>query len=702
MKKVLKISSVVLLSFVLLLTISAVMLTYFLDPNKFKGKISQRFFAKTGQVLVINGDLKWSIFPWVGIKAHNLTYYNPPGFQPKVFASAKEMDVKIKLIPLLQRKIEVGNITFDHLLMNLVKNQSGKPNWANLTNTSKKENAPSNPENNHSAALATMTISSFKIKDGTIHWEDQQAHQKYTLANVNLNSRGIAFNQSFPASLQFVALDTNSQPIADVNLSSKVTIASDQQQYVLQKIKLQGNLFDKQYANGKIDFSSDADVTLDLQKQTLSSQTDFSLGNLTGSALVNGVQISKNPAFKGDIKLDAFSLKTFMNKLGKTAPAIDQVGLKTEISLHNSILKLNQIKLKADDSDINGQASIQLKNKSADFNLTTSEFDVNKFLNANGDANANSSTTAQTANTDLPQNITGAKKSNNAWRARGNLQVGKLLVKKFVLTNVTAALSYQNDIIELSPIHADLYRGEMNGNIVIDKRDNQKTFYTMKQFLNNVDLKEMLQQVADSEKLSGIANVTTTLSSVTTPSSSFLAGLNGNLQLLVKNGTLQGIDVTYQISRAHSFLKHFERTKIENTKETQFKELTASAVINNGVLDNKDLIISSDYLKVNGQGSLNLGKNDISYYLKASARPKLAEDNQLEKEIITYEIPIKVTGNLSKPNVNLDFAELTKILYQRQIQKPLQDHVGKNIENLKDNLKAKIKDKLPLNILDKL
>lgn len=701
MKRVIKISAIALLTLVVLISITAVLLTYFINPNKFKGKISQLVFAKTGQVLVINGDMHWSFFPWVGIKAHNLSYFNAPGFQPKVLASAKEMDVKIKLIPLLSRQVEVGNITFDHLVVNLIKNKDGKFNWETITKTTdkKSEHHEKNQHDNHANTFTKMSIGSFKIKDGTVNWQDQKDNQKYTLDNFNLTSKEIVFNHAFPLSIAFTALTKNTQPLADINFSTSLTIDPDHQQYLMQNVKLKGDLYDKKYANGKINFSSNSDISIDLQKQIFSTAMSFTIANMEGKATINGRQIAKDPAINGDIKIDSFNLKNFLTELGKSDAPVENIALDSQVYFNNSNLKLDQMHLKVDDAEITGRTNIQLKNKNADFNLATQEIDLNKFIS---DKSANKTDVAPT-DAQQPQSADAKPKaSNNDWRVHGNIRIAKLTVKKLQLSNVTSTISYQNDIMQLSPIHADLYRGEANGSVIIDKRDNEKTSFTIKQYINSVDLKEMLQQVADSEKLSGTANITADLTSVTTANTNFLAALNGNLQLLVKNGALQGIDVTYQISRAHSFIKHLSKTKVENSKETQFQELTASAQITNGVLDNKDLIISSDYLKVNGQGSLNFDKNDISYYLKALARPKLAEDNQMEKEIITYEIPIKVSGSLAKPSVNLDFAELTKTIYQKQIQKPLQDHVGKNIQNLKDNLKEKIKNKLPLNILDKL
>lgn len=423
---------------------------------------------------------------------------------------------------------------------------------------------------------------------------------------------------------------------------------------------------------------------------------NFALANASGKSVIQGKNILKNSSFSGKLNLDQFNLKDFLTSIGKPINTSDpntlqKVAALTQFEMQNSALKLNQLHIKIDDANVLGNMIFQLKNKIGSFALATQYINLTPYIPNKSQKETNPKNSQSQIQKSHPS-------KQNSWAFNGTIRIGKLILNKLELTNLTSTISDKNDIIEISPIHAQLYQGNANGNIIVDQRDKQKTFITIKQLLSNINVQQMLHQLANSEKLSGTANISADLSAVTTPNTSFLAGLNGNLKLNIKNGALQGVDVFYQISKAHAFIKRLSRTDISDSKQTQFNELSGTATINKGVLTNNDLALSSEYLNVTGKGTINLITKNIRYYLKALAKPKLAQENDLGKDITSYEIPIKISGTLAKPSVNLDISELGKMILKQQIAKPIKENVEKNINKLKE----KIKDKFNLNILNQL
>ena len=88
------------LGLALLIVIAVVGLQLFVDEAMVRDKISTTFEAKTGQTLALNGPLKWSVFPWVGIQLSDVTLGNAPGFGSEPLAIAKELDIKVAIKPL--------------------------------------------------------------------------------------------------------------------------------------------------------------------------------------------------------------------------------------------------------------------------------------------------------------------------------------------------------------------------------------------------------------------------------------------------------------------------------------------------------------------------------------------------------------------------------------------------------------------------
>ena len=68
MKSLSKLLGALLLGLLLLIAVAGFALTYLLDPNDYKDEIRSLVQDKTGYDLQINGDIGWSLFPWLGLE----------------------------------------------------------------------------------------------------------------------------------------------------------------------------------------------------------------------------------------------------------------------------------------------------------------------------------------------------------------------------------------------------------------------------------------------------------------------------------------------------------------------------------------------------------------------------------------------------------------------------------------------------------
>ena len=153
-------SIVTLLIFLIIMTMVA--LPFFFDPNDYKSDISAAIKEKIGRDLVLEGELKCSFFPWLGISTGKIRLSNAQGFENKPFATLEESEIKIKLLPLLTKKIETGGLVLKNVVVNLARNQQGVNNWDDLTQKDQTKAAPSSvPDSNkpsESDLLKTVAI----------------------------------------------------------------------------------------------------------------------------------------------------------------------------------------------------------------------------------------------------------------------------------------------------------------------------------------------------------------------------------------------------------------------------------------------------------------------------------------------------------------------------------------------------------------
>lgn len=227
MTKAFKITSITLSLIILLFVASIILVVNIVDPNAFKTQISDIVQKKTGREFAIHGHIGWSVFPWLGVKLEQIELGNAKGFGKQPFAKIKELDIRIKMIPLLFKQIEVGNLILKGLNLNLIQNPQGKTNWDDLTQPTEKPKAQkAKPtETAESAQLPTnFKISSIKIANSQITWYDQKSKQKWELNNFTFNSSHISENRDFP-----IEISTNikrNKPVlsSKFHLTSKIRI----------------------------------------------------------------------------------------------------------------------------------------------------------------------------------------------------------------------------------------------------------------------------------------------------------------------------------------------------------------------------------------------------------------------------------------------------------------------------------------------
>ena len=85
--------------FLALLLLVALAFVATFDANNYKPQIIEQVEAATGRTFSIDGDIDISIFPWIGLKIEGVSLGNDKGFKAKSFASIKQLDIKVNVLP---------------------------------------------------------------------------------------------------------------------------------------------------------------------------------------------------------------------------------------------------------------------------------------------------------------------------------------------------------------------------------------------------------------------------------------------------------------------------------------------------------------------------------------------------------------------------------------------------------------------------
>ncbi len=119
MGKLLRVILYLLGGLLLLIVATAIIVPLVVDPNDFKDEIAQVVESKTGRGLAIEGDLGLSVFPWLGLEIGPTSLSNAPGFSEAPFAQMDAVEVRVKLMPLLRKELEMDTVLLKGLRLSL-------------------------------------------------------------------------------------------------------------------------------------------------------------------------------------------------------------------------------------------------------------------------------------------------------------------------------------------------------------------------------------------------------------------------------------------------------------------------------------------------------------------------------------------------------------------------------------------------------
>lgn len=86
---------------VALLALLLVSVWLFVNPNSYKPRIAAAVKEAAGRNLVLQGDIRLSVFPWIALQLGPASLGNSPGFGALPFASFKHATFRARLLPLL-------------------------------------------------------------------------------------------------------------------------------------------------------------------------------------------------------------------------------------------------------------------------------------------------------------------------------------------------------------------------------------------------------------------------------------------------------------------------------------------------------------------------------------------------------------------------------------------------------------------------
>lgn len=664
-----------------------------LNPNDFKPDITRLIKEKSGLDVVFDGDLKLSMFPWIGVTTGKLLINGKSGLNNPSLMTIDNCDIKVKLLPLLKQKLEVNTVTLDGLKLNLLKDKQGVNNWADLfavTPPAPVAGANAIPNNQNAAPqpiLAALTVGGFNIHNAEISWQDQQSGQHLELKNLQLTADKFAFGE--PVNMNLAMTVSGNVIKFPGSVSNTVTLRVDEQlnNFEFKDSHWQWNGINTATSGQTLALNINVPFTkLDVKQQTLeSSGLQVETGDIKLDVTIKAEHILEHPGFSGSAITQPFNPSKVMQNWGITPPVMRDVTALTNLAMsfqfkgNANQIDFTSVDATLDNSHITGLGTIKnLKQPQFVFDLAADNFDVDSYLKPR-EKRAFTSPGMALAAGSFSMSLEWLKQLD----AEGKLLVGAMALNGMQLQDVQLTLSSKKGSLKIDQTAKHFFEGSYSGNLHIDANASK---LTLDEEFTNIHLEPLLKVIRGETKIDAIATVSSQLQGKGSNLQDLQASLSGEFNFFLKDGFIRGFDLEKILANSKSLVKGGKFSVDPQHDQTAFSELSGTATIDKGILHNDDLSAKTATLRSAGKGNINFKSGQLDYRL-ISKLVKTAATATTPEQLHDTPIGIHLGGTLSKPTYTLDVAAL------------LTDKNRDKIEHFLDKNKDKI-DKV-LNKLDK-
>jgi AsmA protein len=632
MKGFLKWGAIIVGCLVVVIIAALVLIPMFVDVAKYKPVLESKVAEATGRPFSVGDDLNLSLFPWAGVSFSDLRLGNPAGFTEKDFVKVKSFEVRVKLLPLFSKDIQIKRFVLNEPQIVLVKNKNGIENWAQPKPAAKDASEEKTPATETAPSglgipISALTAENISINNGSALWIDHTTDTKKEITDIGLILKDVSLNR--PVQLTFSA-QLDKKPLS-----------------------LDGTV-------GPVGTGlKEGKIALDLSLKAFKHLALRLKGNLENLVISPGVDM--------DIELAEFSPRGLMSELGQEFPvattdpeAISRLALRAhvkadakKVSLTNGNMELDQSKLTF------SAAAAEFSKPNLKFDLDLDQINLDRYMPPKSEQPSQEKTSA-------PAEPVKKKTDYGPLRRLildGAVKIAKLTVNKAKIEDAVLQIKAQGGVFNLDPIKLNMYQGAAAGNAVLNvAQDTPRSNVNLR--VNNIQVGPLLQDVLEKDFLVGAANADINLAMVGDDPEKIKKTLNGKGELKFNDGAIVGIDLS---AMARNVGAAFGLAKTgEKRPRTDFSELLVPFTIKNGVVNTPQSSVKSPFIRITAVGSADLVKETLDFRVdpQAVATIKGQGDEAKRSGIM---VPILVSGTFSEPTFRPDLSTATKQRIEKEI-----------------------------------
>ena len=721
LKLALKLLGVVII--VLLLALAAFIFTF--DPNNYKDAITAQVEKQTGRDFVIGGDISLSVFPWIGVRVEDVELANAEGFSEQPFARMSQLDVKVLLLPLLRRDLQVDKVRLNGLFASLEIDKDGNNNWSDLAKPSEAEASPQVDRTGEQVgaeqppALAALAINGIELVGATVIWSDAQNNVHSRLSDFDLTTGAVRFDQPVPVQMNTSVVLNEPALEALIELTTSMTFNAAFTNILLDSLAIEIGAKAPELLPEPLDLVFNSDVNIDIdQELAMLTNTQITAMDAAVHAALDVNQLLSAPVISGTVYTDTIDARALLARLGIELPpmasdsSLTKVALASRVKADAKQVELDDIKVNLDDAELTGWLHVlDTAQPTVRYKLHMSALNADAYLPPPSAATAAEAEAAPPAG--LPAGGGSAAAPDDAEIAlpvdllraldlQGELTAASVTVNGIPITDILMKSQARAGLVRVDPLQAKALEGNANASVMVNVKGAAPE-YAVGMKASDIHpapvINPMLVGVFGDQEVTmeGAANLVADIRTQGSRVSELKQAATGDVRFDMGKSVLQGVDfehyarnavADYLASRSVPVPADWRGTFDPQTK-TAFHRVHASAKVANGDITNKDLVLDSSRIKVKGEGVLNIIRNDMDYRALIDIEP--ASRKTTAEKLLDQPLSVRVHGPFEQLAYDVDKGQLKTALGD-MLEAEAKAKLDKEIEEEKEKLRQKAKE----------
>lgn len=254
-----------------------------------------------------------------------------------------------------------------------------------------------------------------------------------------------------------------------------------------------------------------------------------------------------------------------------------------------------------------------------------------------------------------------------------SLRAGSLVYPPYRVADAALDATLAGGVLRVGQLSGKAWSGRFNAQASADANAQRLGF---KLDAADVDIAQLLGDVAQFKKLEGRGRVTADVTTRGASVGQFKQQLAGQAAFQLRDGAVRGINlakVLRQWRSAVSLDKNAMQAASAEEK-TDFSEITASFDIAGGVARSNDLSAKSPFLRVGGDGLIDIGKSRIDYLAKATVTGTAEGQGGADLAALKgVTVPVRLVGPFEAVGYEVQWTEVAAALLSKRAKEALDE-----------------------------